>query len=128
LLKTLLKFRKTIGLLLYRLAYGVHANFILISFINVGVFVMHKYVDIIVDTLIFGDKLFNQYILYFIMCAYLGSHMGFFYACGLPNVYATIDGSHISFSQKPNKHVITILANYYYYKLKNYNNCLTNNL
>jgi hypothetical protein len=26
---------------------------------------------------------------------------GFFHACGLPNVFSTIDGSHISLSQKP---------------------------
>lgn len=45
---------------------------------------MHKYVDIIVDTLIFGDKLFNQYILYFIMCTYLGSWMGFFMHVAYP--------------------------------------------
>ncbi len=65
--KTPLKLRKTIGLVLYQLAYGVNANFTFDRF-NVRVFVMHKYIDIIVDTLIFGDKLFNQYILYFIVC------------------------------------------------------------
>jgi hypothetical protein len=47
-------------------------------------FVMQKYVDIIVDNLIFGEKLFNQYILYFIMCAYLRSKMGFFMHVAYP--------------------------------------------
>jgi hypothetical protein len=39
---------------------------------------------------------------------------GFFYACGLPNVCGTIDGSHILLSQKLDKQVTIIYVNYYY--------------
>jgi tetrahydromethanopterin S-methyltransferase subunit D len=39
--------------------------------------------------------------------------MDFFYACDLFNVCGVIDGLHISFFQKLDKHVITILIDYY---------------
>jgi hypothetical protein len=81
--KTPLKLRKFIGLVLYWLAYGANANIIVNKF-NVEVFIMHKYVDIIVDTLIYGNKFFNQYILYFIVCTYLGSQIGFFMHVAYP--------------------------------------------
>ncbi len=90
--------RKVIRLLLYWYAHGVSANIIVDKF-NVEVFTMSKYVDIIVNVLIYKDKLFSWYI--FISH---GPHLlrimdGFFHACGLPNVFGTIDGS--SLSQKP---------------------------
>jgi hypothetical protein len=90
--------RKVIGLLLYQYAHGVNANIIVDQF-NVEVFTMCKYVDIVVNALISKDKLFNQYI--FISH---GPHLlrimdGFFHACGLPNVFGTIDGSCIPLSQ-----------------------------
>ncbi len=65
---------------------------------------MCKYVVIVVDALIFKDKLFNQL------------WMEFFYACGLPNVCGTIDRLHILHSKKLDKHVIIIFVDYYYKK------------
>ncbi len=50
--KTPLKLRKTIGLLLYQFAHGVSSNNIANRF-NVGVFTMLKYVDIVPHVLIF---------------------------------------------------------------------------
>jgi hypothetical protein len=44
----------------------------------------------------------------------------FFHACGLFNVCGAIDGSHISLSQKLDKRIIVVPANYYC-KRKNYN-------
>jgi hypothetical protein len=78
---------------------------------------MHKYVTItiVVDALIFMDKLFNRYI--FISH---GSHlfriMGeFFIHVGyLIFVSDAIKGSQILLSPKPNKWVIAIFVNYYY--------------
>jgi hypothetical protein len=45
---------------------------------------------------------------------------GFFYACDLFNVCGVIEGSYIPFSQKLDKHVITIFTNYYR-RQKSYN-------
>jgi hypothetical protein len=43
---------------LYQFTHGVNANIIVDRF-NVGAFTMRKYVDIVVDFLIFRDKFFN---------------------------------------------------------------------
>jgi hypothetical protein len=59
--RTPFEFRKAIGLVLYQLAYGVSAN-IIADRINVVASIVHKYVDIIVNALIFRDKLFSLYI------------------------------------------------------------------
>jgi hypothetical protein len=56
--KAPLKLRKAIGLVLYQFAHGVNTNIIVDRF-NVGAFTMHKYVDIVVDALIFRDKFFS---------------------------------------------------------------------
>ncbi len=53
-----LELKKTIGLVLYQFAHGVNANIIVDRF-NVGAFTMRKYVDIVVDALIFKDKCFS---------------------------------------------------------------------
>jgi hypothetical protein len=53
-----LELRKVIGLVLYQFAHGVNANIIVDRF-NVGAFTMRKYVDVVVDFLIFRDKFFN---------------------------------------------------------------------
>lgn len=99
--------------MLYRCRHGVSAN-IIPNKLNVGVFRIHKYVDIVVDALVFKDELFNQYIFMPHGPPFLRIMDGFFDACGLPNVCSAIDGSHISLSQILNKHVITILTNYSY--------------
>ncbi len=91
----------------------VSANIIANKF-NVGVFTIHKYVDIILDALVFKDELFNQYIFMLHGSPLLRIMDGFFNACGLPNVCGAIDGSHILLSQMLNKQVITILTNYFY--------------
>jgi len=82
---------------------------------------MWKYVDIVVDVLIFKDTLFSWYIfLYFMVCASLRSWTNFFYACGPFNVCGTNNGSYIPLSQKPNKWAIIVHA-YNYYKQKSCN-------
>jgi hypothetical protein len=43
---------------LYQFAHGFSANIIAKRF-NVGAFIMHKYVDIVIDVLISRDKLFS---------------------------------------------------------------------
>jgi hypothetical protein len=50
--KTPLKLRKIIGLVLYQFVHGVSSNNIANRF-NVGVFTMLKYVDIVLHALIF---------------------------------------------------------------------------
>jgi hypothetical protein len=99
--------------MLYQFAHGVNANIIADRF-NVGVFTMYKYVDIVVDALIFKDKLFNQYIFIPHDLDLLTIMDGIFYAHGLPNVYGTMDRSHIFLSQKLDKKVIIIFVDYYY--------------
>jgi len=54
---------------LYRFAHGANVNIIVDKF-NVGAFIVCKYVDIVIDALIFKDKLFSQY--YLMVRAYLG--------------------------------------------------------
>jgi hypothetical protein len=81
---------------------------------------MCKHVDIVVDVLIFKDKLFNQYIFIPHDSCLFTIMDGIFYACGLPNVCGTIDRLHIFLSQKLDKHVIIIFVDYYY-RQKNYN-------
>jgi hypothetical protein len=63
-------------------------------------YTLQKYVDIVVNTLISSDKLFHRYISISHGPSLLRIMDGFFYACGSPNVYGAIDGSHISLSQK----------------------------
>jgi hypothetical protein len=53
----------------------VNVNIIVDKF-NVGAFIMRKYVDIVINALIFKDKLFSQH--NFMVCAYLGIWMDFF--------------------------------------------------
>jgi len=50
--------RAPLELVLYQFAHGVNANIIVDRF-NVGAFTMRKYVDIVVDALIFKDKCFS---------------------------------------------------------------------
>jgi hypothetical protein len=52
-----LELRKAIRLVLCRYAHGVNANIIVNRF-NVKAYTMCKYVDIVIDVLIFRDKLF----------------------------------------------------------------------
>ncbi len=106
-------------MVLYQFAHGVSANIIVRRF-NVGVFTMCKYVDIVVDALIFKDKLFNQYIFIPHDSRLLMIMDGILYACGLPNVCGAIDRLYILLSQKLDKHVIIIFVDYYY-RQKNYN-------
>jgi hypothetical protein len=100
---------------LYQFAHGVSANIIADRF-NVGYFTMCKYVDIVVNVLIFTDKLFNQYIFILHDSRLFMIMDGIFYACGLPNVCGTIDRLHIFLSQKLDKHIIIFVD--YYYKQK----------
>jgi hypothetical protein len=103
--------RKAIGLVLYQFAHGVSANIIANRF-NVGAFIVHKYVDIVVDVLISRDKLFSRYIFIHYGPRLLRIMDRFFHACRLPNVSGTIDGSHIALSQKQDKWV-TVAPTYY---------------
>jgi len=93
-----LKREKAIEVVLYRFVHEVNANIIVNRF-NVSIFIMRKYVDIVVDDLIFKKNLLNQYI--FIphdLC--LRRIMDeCFDACGIPNVCGTIDGLHNPHSQ-----------------------------
>ncbi len=109
-----LELRKVIGLVLHWFAHGVNANIIVDRF-NVGASTMHKYVDILVDALISRDKFFSWciFIPHGPHLFRIGLWMDFFHASGLPNVFGAIDGSHILLSQKLNKWVTIILANYY---------------
>jgi hypothetical protein len=74
---------------------------------------MQKYVDIVVDVLISRDKLLHRYIFIPYGPSLLRIIDGFFHACGLPNVYGAIDGTHISLSQKMDKQVTAIPVDYY---------------
>ncbi len=76
---------------------------------------MCKYVDIVVDTSIFKDKLFTQSI-FIPHDSYVFTIIdGSFFACGLPNVCGVIDRLHILLSQKLDKQVIIIFVDYYIY-------------
>jgi hypothetical protein len=55
--KAPLKPKKAIEVVLFRFVHGYNANMIVNRF-NVGIFVMHKYVDIVVDALILKNKLY----------------------------------------------------------------------
>ncbi len=81
---------------------------------------MRKYVDTVVNALIYRDKLFNRYIVIPHAPPLLRIMDGFFHACGLPNVCGTIDGSHIPLSQKLDKWVIA-KPTYYNCKQTSYN-------
>jgi hypothetical protein len=59
---------------------------------------MHKYVDIVINALVSKDKLFSRYIFIFHGISLFKIMDGFFFACGLPNVYGAIDASHIPIS------------------------------
>jgi len=61
--------------MLHRFAHGVNVNIIVDKF-NVGAFIMCKYVDIVIDALIFKHKLISQYY-YLMVRAYLGLWMDF---------------------------------------------------
>jgi len=108
-----LELRKAIRLVLCRYAHGVNANIIVNRF-NVKAYTMCKYVDIVIDVLIFRDKLFIRYIFISHSPCLLRIMDEFFHACGLFNVCSTIDESHISLFEKPNKWVIAIPTNYYW--------------
>jgi hypothetical protein len=71
---------------------------------------VRKYVDIVVNALISKDKLFSRYIFISHGSCLLRIMHGFFHPNGSPNVCGTIDGSHISLSQKLDKWVIIILT------------------
>jgi hypothetical protein len=98
---------------LYQYAHGVNVNIIANRF-NVGLFTMCKYVDIVVDVLIFQDILFSWYIFIPHDSRLLMIMDGIFYARGLPNVCGTIDRLHILFSWKLDKYVIIIFVDYYH--------------
>jgi hypothetical protein len=98
---------------LYQFSHGVNANIIVDRF-NVRAFTMREYVDIVVDVLIFRISSLVDIFLYLMVHIYLGLWMYFFHACSLPNVCGAIHESHILLSQKANKWVTTILADYYF--------------
>jgi hypothetical protein len=96
--KAPLKRKKAFEVVLYRFVHEVNANIIVNRF-NVPIFIMHKYVDIVVDALIFKNKLLNQYILIpHDLCLHRIMDERFD-ACGIPNVCGTIDGLHNPHSQ-----------------------------
>ncbi len=66
---------------------------------NVEAFTMPKYVDIVVDALIFKNKLLNQYIFIPHDLCFRRIMDECFDACGIPNVCGTIDGLHNPHSQ-----------------------------
>jgi DNA-binding NarL/FixJ family response regulator len=56
-----LEIRKTVGIVLYRLAHGITAKIIADRF-NVGASTVRKYMRIVLDALVSRDKLFGKYI------------------------------------------------------------------
>jgi hypothetical protein len=82
----------------YEFVHGFNGNIIVNGF-NVGIFIMHKYVDIVVDALIFKNKLLNQYILIPHDLCLRRIMDDCFDACGIPNVCDPIDRLHNPHSQ-----------------------------
>jgi hypothetical protein len=56
-----LEIRKTVGIVLYRLAHEITAEIIADRF-NVGASTIRKYMRFVLDALVFRDKLFGKYI------------------------------------------------------------------
>jgi hypothetical protein len=61
---------------LYQFAHEINAN-IIVNRLNIEVFTMHKYVDIIVDVLLSKINYLLNIYLYLTVCTYLGSWMNF---------------------------------------------------
>ncbi len=84
--------------MLCQFIHGVNANIIVNRF-NVGIFIVRKHVDIVVDALIFENKLLNQHIFVPHDLCLRRIMDECFDACRIPNVCGTIDGSHNPHSQ-----------------------------
>ena len=109
--RTPLEIRKVVGIVLYCLAHGSTAEIIAHRF-NIGASTIRKYMRIVLDALVFRDKLFGKYI-----SVSSGAHLdrviaGYIQSCGLSNVCGSIDGSHIPLQRRSDKPQTAVMADF----------------
>ncbi len=99
--------------MLYQFAHEINAN-IIVSILNIEVFTMHEYVDIIVDVLLSKINYLLNMFLYLMVCIYLGSWMDFWMNVTYSMFVMPLMGHMFHFPKNKISRLLYYLQNYYF--------------